>query len=159
MIKELIKKIYPNLNKTNQIIFQIAHQYKFYPLDIISHLMASQNTDVVEAIPIEHPIPDNTNSNCSLILKENNTMIIGFLIIVKRFDGVEILYLFIIPECRGQGLATESIKYIKEQFKGIPIKIPTKEEKLISIINKLDFKFERLCNNKIDLLFTCKNNV
>ena len=154
---KLAQKLYSNLNTINKKICRIAYQFNFYPIDILTHLLESQQSDIVEIIPIEHPIPKNINSNCSLILKENNTILIGFLIIVKRLDNVEILYLFIIPECRGQGLATLSIKKIKEEFKGVTIKIPTKEQKLISIINKLDFKFERLCHNKIDLLFSCKN--
>tara|TARA_Y100001972_G_C7635923_1_gene319256 strand:- start:1118 stop:1606 length:489 start_codon:yes stop_codon:yes gene_type:complete len=157
IIKNFLEYNYNKLTEQNKIIYKIARQHNFYSEDILLRLSESQKSNKVEIIPIEHPIPDDINNNCYLIYKENNTIIIGFSILIHYEEYLDLNYLFIIPECRNQTLGTETIKFIKKEYKGKPIGIPTKEKKLISIINKLDFKFQRMCHNKKDLWFRCEN--
>ncbi len=75
-----------------------------------------------------------------LIYKENK--ILGFIDFNKMYDAIEINYIYVIPEARGNKIASKLISYLinNYDFKNITLEVNVNNKIAINLYKKYNFK-------------------
>jgi GNAT superfamily N-acetyltransferase len=76
--------------------------------------------------------------------------------IYPRRRIAEVMYIFIIPECRRKGIATAYLESLKEDYSKVIVN--TAETPMKECVKKLGFEFDRMCDNGRELSYEFNNS-
>jgi GNAT superfamily N-acetyltransferase len=150
MCKETMKagaEFYPAMNGVKKWIYDcvVEHDWE-YKGEVISELIVS-----LIGIPTMSKKNGGEVKKHYRTLKINGDILAGFVILSEypdtagEYTAGEIDYIFILPQYRRFGIATTYITRCKTHFKKICVS--TKEDPMKRCLEKLDFKFDRMCDN------------
>ena len=120
----------------------LAQEYNFYPLDVYYQLrLAEVHPEVI--IPCFWKIKGKlVGFSIGQYFKKTPS---------KGESCFELNYIFIVPECIGNGIFSSHLDDLFEKYK--ILYIPTREKHMIQILNKKGFKVDKVCDNRKDISF------
>jgi len=136
------------LSNTDKCIISMAKEYNFYPQDIMGFILR-KNT-------IKFGLHNRGLVPVSEVICDDDDNIQGFLCqtwATSSPNACMVEFFFLKPEYRRKGIFTRYIEQIKKWDEVKTININTDTPEMIRALDKLGFKYQRKCDNGIELYF------